>query len=108
MPCTLTRRALRCARLPVNLIGFPINYANRLIGYPITSQSAALTRRAGAAQMAQEWPDLQAAVSSLCMLWWQKELPGREQLVAQLTVYLCARALTSGQAPDPRPYAWAP
>ena len=33
--------ALRSARLPVNLIGSPINYANRLIGYPITSQSTA-------------------------------------------------------------------
>jgi hypothetical protein len=30
---------LRSARLPVNLIGSPINYANRLIGSPITSQS---------------------------------------------------------------------
>ena len=27
--------ALRSARLPVNLIGIPINYANRLIGTPI-------------------------------------------------------------------------
>lgn len=49
-----------------------------------------------ASQTAQEFPDLQTAVASLCALWWQKELPGREQLVAQLTVYLCARALTSG------------
>jgi hypothetical protein len=31
--------ALRSARLPVNLISSPINYANRLIGSPITSQS---------------------------------------------------------------------
>ena len=31
--------ALRSARLPVNLIGSPINYASRLIGSPITSQS---------------------------------------------------------------------
>ena len=31
--------ALRSARLPVNLIGSPINYANRFIGSPITSQS---------------------------------------------------------------------
>jgi hypothetical protein len=31
--------ALRSARLPVNLIGSPINYANRLISCPITSQS---------------------------------------------------------------------
>ena len=31
--------ALRSARLPVNLIGSPINYANRLIGSPISSQS---------------------------------------------------------------------
>ena len=30
---------VRSARLPVNLIGSPINYANRLIGSPITSQS---------------------------------------------------------------------
>ena len=29
--------ALRSARLPVNLIGSPINYANRLIGAPINS-----------------------------------------------------------------------
>ena len=33
--------ALRSARLPVNLIGSPIKYANRLIGSPITSQSTA-------------------------------------------------------------------
>ena len=32
--------ALRSARLPVNLIGSTINYANRSIGSPITSQSA--------------------------------------------------------------------
>jgi hypothetical protein len=31
--------ALRSARLPVNLIGSPVNYANRLIGSPINSQS---------------------------------------------------------------------
>ena len=31
--------ALRSARLPANLIGSPISYANRLIGSPITSQS---------------------------------------------------------------------
>ena len=35
--------ALRSARLPVNLIGSPINYANRLIGSPITSQSTVST-----------------------------------------------------------------
>ena len=29
--------ALRSARLPVNLIGSPINYANRLIGSPVSS-----------------------------------------------------------------------
>lgn len=57
--------------------------------------------RGPTAQTAQEWPELQTAVSSLCQLWWLKELPGREQLVAQLTVYLCARALTSGQPLDP-------
>ena len=34
-------KALLSARLPVNLIGSPINYANRLIGPPITSQSTA-------------------------------------------------------------------
>ena len=34
-----SRSALRSARLPVNLIGSPINYVNRLIGSPITSQS---------------------------------------------------------------------
>ena len=33
------RSALQSARLPVNLIGSPINYANRLIGSPINSQS---------------------------------------------------------------------
>ena len=32
--------ALRSARLPVNLIGSPIDYANRLIGSPITTQSS--------------------------------------------------------------------
>jgi hypothetical protein len=31
--------ALRSARLPLTLIGSPINYVNRLIGSPITSQS---------------------------------------------------------------------
>jgi hypothetical protein len=31
--------ALRSARLTVNVIGSPINYANRSIGSPITSQS---------------------------------------------------------------------
>ena len=36
-----THSAFRSARLPVNLIGSPINYANRLIGSPITSQSTA-------------------------------------------------------------------
>ena len=36
---TAVRSALRSARLPVNSIGSPINYANRLIGSPITSQS---------------------------------------------------------------------
>ena len=34
--------ALRSARLPVNLIGSPIDCANRLIGSPITSQSTGL------------------------------------------------------------------
>ena len=38
--------ALRSARLPVNVIGSPINYANRLIGSPITSLSTALGCRA--------------------------------------------------------------
>jgi hypothetical protein len=48
--------ALRSARLPDNLIGSPINYANRLIGSPITSQSTGQeqavwpTSEAGAAQ----------------------------------------------------------
>ena len=44
MPCTDTHcsSAVRSARLPVNLIGSPINYANHLIGSPITSQSTAL------------------------------------------------------------------
>ena len=32
-----TGSALRSARFPVNLIGSPISYANRLIGSPITS-----------------------------------------------------------------------
>ena len=39
------RSALRSARLPVNLIGSPISYANRLIDSPITSQSTVSTRR---------------------------------------------------------------
>jgi hypothetical protein len=38
--CVGTASALRSAPLPVNLIGSPTNYANRLIGSPITSQSA--------------------------------------------------------------------
>ena len=33
--------ALRSARFPVNLIGSPINHANRLIGSSIISQSTA-------------------------------------------------------------------
>ena len=33
--------ALRSARLPVILIGSPIDYANRLIGSPVNSQSTA-------------------------------------------------------------------
>ena len=37
--CALLASALRSARLPVNLIGSPVNYADRLIGSPITSQS---------------------------------------------------------------------
>ena len=42
MPRTgVTGGALRSVRLPVNLIGSPINYANRMIGSPITSQSTA-------------------------------------------------------------------
>ena len=35
-------------------------------------------------------------MASLCVAWWHKGAPGREQLVAQLTVYLCARAVRSG------------
>ena len=40
-PCTgeCGSSALRSARLPVNLIGSPINCANRLMSSPITSQS---------------------------------------------------------------------
>ena len=41
----LQHSALRSARLPVNLIGSPIYYANRLIGSPITSQSTAAGAR---------------------------------------------------------------
>ena len=41
-------------------------------------------------------PQLQSAVAALCVAWWQKGAPGREQLIAQLTVYLCAHALTYG------------
>ena len=40
--------ALRSGRLPVNLIGSPINYANRSIGSPITSQSTAETNPSAA------------------------------------------------------------
>jgi len=47
-------------------------------------------------QTAQQHPELQTAVAALCVAWWQKGAPGREQLVAQLTVYLCARAVRSG------------
>jgi O-phospho-L-seryl-tRNASec:L-selenocysteinyl-tRNA synthase len=43
----VTHSALRSARLLVNLIGSPINYANRLIGSPITSQSTEVTRLVG-------------------------------------------------------------
>ena len=39
--------AFRSARLPVNLIGSPINYANRLIGSPITSQSTGCAQACG-------------------------------------------------------------
>ena len=41
---------MRSARLPVNSIGSPINYANRSIGSPITSQSTADSPASAAAQ----------------------------------------------------------
>ena len=46
--------ALLSARVPVNLIGSPINYANRLIGSLITSQSTALG--CGSARAATQSP----------------------------------------------------
>ena len=57
--------ALRRARLPVNLNGSPINYANRLIGSPITSQSTAR----GSANSAAVWRNL------LCYLPLQLRFP---------------------------------
>ena len=39
LPCMVQHSALRSARLPVKLIGSPINSAKRLIGSPITLQS---------------------------------------------------------------------
>jgi hypothetical protein len=47
--------ALRSARLPVNLIGSPINYADRLIGCPITSQS---TAQGGVRGFIRSWVEL--------------------------------------------------
>ena len=37
--CKAPISALRSARFPFNMIGSPMNHANRLIGSPITSQS---------------------------------------------------------------------
>ena len=69
------RSALRSARLPVNLIGSPISYANRLIGSSITSQS---TAQAGAARGLKETNELLGKAGG--QLFKARELNPNEQL----------------------------
>ena len=47
-------------------------------------------------QMADGAAELQEAVVRLCSLWWQKELPGRDNMVPQMIPYLLYQATVSG------------
>lgn len=46
--------------------------------------------------MADGAAELQDAVVKLCSLWWQKELPGRADMVPQMIPYLLFQATVSG------------
>lgn len=47
-------------------------------------------------QMADGAAELQDAVVKLCSLWWQKELPGKADMVPQMIPYLLYQATVSG------------
>ncbi len=47
-------------------------------------------------QMADGAAELQDAVVKLCCLWWQKELPGKADMVPQMIPYLLYQATVSG------------
>ena len=47
-------------------------------------------------QMADGAAELQEAVVRLCCLWWQKELPGKADMVPQMVPYLLYQATVSG------------
>ncbi|BDA48499.1 Condensin-2 complex subunit G2 [Coccomyxa sp. Obi] len=49
---------------------------------------------------AAEWPDVQDAVASLCMAWWQVGAAGKEAIVAQTLPYLLVRALSLNRSAD--------
>ena len=51
-------------------------------------------------QMADGAGELQEAVVRLCSLWWQKELPGRGNMVPQMIPYLLYQATVSGTPSD--------
>ncbi|KAL0037621.1 hypothetical protein WJX77_005190 [Trebouxia sp. C0004] len=50
--------------------------------------------------MADGAAELQDAVVKLCCLWWQKELPGKADMVPQMIPYLLYQATFSGRATD--------
>ncbi|DBA71994.1 TPA: hypothetical protein ACH3X2_010737 [Trebouxia sp. C0005] len=50
--------------------------------------------------MADGAAELQDAVVKLCCLWWQKELPGKADMVPQMIPYLLYQATVSGRAAD--------
>lgn len=47
-------------------------------------------------QMADGATEVQEAVVRLCCLWWQKELPGKADMVPQMIPYLLYQATVSG------------
>ncbi|CAL8463631.1 g3165 [Coccomyxa elongata] len=49
---------------------------------------------------AAEWLDLQDAVASLCMAWWQAGAAGKEAIIAQTLPYLLVRALSTNRSAD--------
>lgn len=51
-------------------------------------------------QMADGAGELQEAVVRLCSLWWQKDLPGRGNMVPQMIPYLLYQATVSGTPSD--------